>query len=191
MILHPENHDVRPALLMPEHFGITIFRRDCCQTPIRAIRHLTLHKRPPMVDTVRHLLNIGLPLTPCGDASRNGIVVSDRPLWHVHLPVFRQKSAPGKNHAVRLWQKNGILLRPVEQIAACGVSPAHVSPFRVKRIVLEIVMVNAIFVNQSIRVVDPADFRRHMEGRTCFFSLDRSAGAKDARPECLWKLPLQ
>ena len=49
---------------------------------------------------------------------------------------------------------------PVDEVAAHGVAPVHIAPFRAVGVILEIEMVFAVFVGQAIGVVHPS-----VEGR--------------------------
>ena len=73
---------------------------------------------------------------------------------------------------------------PVDEVAADGVSPVHVAPLRSVGVVLEIQVIFAVFVNQTVSVVHPAVERRVMIDGTIIVGIGgiESVGQVDAVP---------
>ena len=74
-------------------------------------------------------------------------------------------SASGKNRTELIRFHHNAFMFPCDQVTAYRISPVHIAPFCTVWIPLMIQEPDPIRINQAIRIVDPAGWRRKVDQR--------------------------
>ena len=135
--------DPAPRWFVPDHFGITITRRDLLDHGIARV-----FLKAATIQTVREALDRGI--------SGSGINQHER--WFAILaeaagvfPVDNRTAAEHRPHVV--WIQSFTMFLPVNEITAGRMSPVHISPVPSIRVVLEKHVIFAIEEHQPVGVV--------------------------------------
>lgn len=134
--------------LVPEHLGVAEVLQ-----PVKGGQNgvvLIFGKGAAVVGAVGHALNLAVLVAGRGIEGNDGILAVSGRVVLVHHRAAREDVA----HRVA---RNGRLeVLPVYEVAADGVAPVHVAPLGAVGVVLEVEVILAVLIYQSVGVVHPA-----------------------------------
>ncbi|CDF21156.1 unknown [Prevotella sp. CAG:617] len=142
------NHNPLLGGLVPEHLGVAEVLQ-----PVKGGQNgvvLIFGKGAAVVGAVGHALNLAVLVAGRGIEGNDGILAVAGRVVLVHHRAAREDVA----HRVA---RNGRLeVLPVYEVAADGVAPVHVAPLGAVGVVLEVEVILAVLIYQSVGVVHPA-----------------------------------
>lgn len=114
---------------------------------------LYLMKRASVVLAVSHALHLHLLAVVYGVRC---VERHDSVLAEASRVASVYDGAAREDMSHRVASDSGVEMLPVDEVAAYGVSPVHVAPLRAVGVVLEVEVILAVLVCQTVRVVHPS-----------------------------------
>ena len=160
--------DIAAQLFAPDYLGISVAPLDVLNHGIVCI-FLEGHTA---IGRIRHTLGMGLAGGKCRVAACSGIEEQDGIFvsrFQTADVVFVHNATARKHRAEAVGLERRIQLVPIDEILGNGVSPGHIAPVAVCRIMLEEHMILVTIIHQAVGIVDPTDFSGKMHHWTKFF----------------------
>ena len=163
-----KGEEITAHLFAPHYLGVTIAPFDMLDHGIARIFLESL----ATVGGIGHTLGMRLACRKGGVAACRSVEEQNRislSRFQTADVVFIHDAAAREHGSQRIGPESGVQLVPMDEILGDGVSPSHIPPVAVGRIVLEEHMIAFTVEHQAVGIVNPTDFSGKVHHRTKFF----------------------